>query len=361
MGRKFMKYFCLLLFLSITLSCRQSLNADILIENVNIIDIETGAVIAGQDVMIIENRITTIAVHGKNEVQAKTVIDGTGKYLIPGLWDMHVHMMRKEWYRSQMPLLRANGITGFREMWGDLKIAGYVRSQMEKDSLPYFRFTASGHIMDGKIPYWNNSIPIATPDAAVRIVDSLISDQSDFIKIYSFLEPAIFEAIAKKCKERNFSFAGHVPHTVWLTKASDAGMASMEHLYGFLTEACSNSDSAMSLMKQWVSAFEKGDKDERNRINLVFYSLILNNFSREKLKNIAQHLKKNNTYIVPTLVTLRGEYFMNDTSFTNDRRLKYLSKETLDYWKEETDNFIRRYSALEWQNKRRRWEIERQI
>ncbi len=70
------------------------------------------------------------------------------------------------------------------------------------------------------------------------------------------MEPDVFEAIAKTCKERNFLFAGHVPHRVWLTKASDAGMASMEHLYGFLTEAFSYPDSAMKLRKEYAEVFE---------------------------------------------------------------------------------------------------------
>ncbi len=355
------KFFCYTLLFLATLSCKKSFTGDILIEDVNLIDIETGNIVTNQDVVINANKITNILDHGRNTIQSKTVIDGSNKYLIPGLWDMHVHIMREEWYKSQLPLLRANGITGFREMWGDLKIANYVRSQQQKDNLPYFRFIASGHILDGKIPYWGGSIPVATANEAVRIVDSLIRDKADFVKIYNFLEPEVFYAIAKKCKENNFPFAGHVPHTVRITDASEAGMASMEHLYGFLGEACTNSDSAFYLMQQSVKAFENGNKEERKKILSIFYSLVLNHFSEDKLKDIAQVLKKNNTYIVPTLVTLRGGYFTNDTSFTNDPRLKYMSKETLAYWKEATENDIKKNSELEWENKRKRWQVEQLI
>lgn len=351
---------CLLLYL-ITNSCNQTITGDILIENINIIDVEVGNIILNQDVVIIGNKITNILKHGNNLIKSKTVIDGSNKYLIPGLWDMHAHMMRQQWFKSQMPLLRANGITGFREMWGDLKIANYVKSQIEKDSLPYFRFVASGHILDGKIPFWKGAITATTPEAGIRIVDSLINTKADFIKTYSFLAPDVFYAISKRCKENNFPFAGHVPNTVWLTEASEAGMASMEHLYGFLTEACSNSDSAMALMERSLIAFENGNTEERKKISLLFHSLVLNNFSKEKLISIAQRLKKKNTYIVPTLVMLRGEYFTNDTSFTNDSRLKYMSKETLEYWKEQTKSDLEKNTEIQWQNKRKRWQIEQQI
>ncbi len=357
-----MKYLFFILLAFPVFSCKQSsLTGDIFIKNVNVVDIVTGKIIASRDVVIADNKITDILPHGESKVESKTIIDGTNKYLIPGLWDMHIHMMREEWYKSQMPLLRANGITGFREMWGDLKIATNVQSQIQKDSLPYFRFISSGHILDGKIPFWDNSISVATADTAVLIVDSLIKNKADFIKVYSYLEPDVFFAIAKRCKEKNIPFAGHVPNKVWLTSASDAGMASMEHLYGFLTEACSYADSAMTLRKQWVNAYEENNKEERKRLGLLLNSLVLNNFSSEKLKLIAKKLKKNNTYIVPTLVTLRGQYFSNDTIFTTDSRLKYMSKETLAYWKETTESDIKKNSFLDWENMRKRWQVEQQI
>lgn len=355
------KSFFYILFFLTALSCGQTLTGDILIENVNIIDVESGNVVANQDVIVNANKITHILNHAEQTIQSRTTINGTNKYLIPGLWDMHVHMMREKWYKSQMPLLRASGITGFREMWGDFSIANNVKSQVAKDSLPYFRFVAAGHILDGEKPFWLRSIPVATSDAATRIVDSLINGKADFIKVYSFLKPDVFYAIAKRSKANNFPFVGHVPHTVWLTDASKAGMASMEHLYGFLTEACSNSDSAMALMQRTVKAFENGDKAERKKITLLFNSLVLNHFSKEKMRSIARTLKENKTYIVPTLAMLRGEYFTNDTTFTNDSRLKYMSKETLEYWKEQTESDLKNLTEIEWLNKRKRWAIEQQI
>jgi hypothetical protein len=355
------RYFLYLISCLLTFSCKKPTTADTILKNVNVVNVETGAIILNQDIAISGTTITSILPHGKSDVEAKTVIEGKDQYLIPGLWDMHEHMMREKWYASQMPLLRAKGITGFREMWGDLKIVNHVKSQMERDSLPYFRFVASGHILDGAKPFWNGSIPIDSEKRVIKVIDSLINEKADFIKVYSFLTPDLFQAIANRCKEKGISFSGHVPHCVWLTDASSAGISSMEHLYGFLIEACSNSDSAMALMRQSVDAFEKGKTEERRQINRLYHSLVLEHFSEERLRSMAKTLRKNNTHIVPTLVTLRSEYFTNDTSFTNDPRLKYMSKETLDYWKETTENDIQENTEVDWQNKRKRWQIEQKI
>lgn len=349
------------LFILACCSCKEKFTGDTLLSNTTIVDVTDGSIKDKQDVLIIGDRIIKIVTHGTIQLRASVVIDGTGKYLVPGFWDMHAHMMRNKWYLSQMPLMRANGIVGFREMWGDLKIADTVQSEIEKGRLPFFRFIASGHILDGKKPFWNRSIPVADPLAARQIVDSLIANQADFIKVYSFLSPEVFHALADHCRSRSIAFAGHVPHLVPVTEASRAGMASMEHLYGMLLEACTYSDSAMRLMQRAVLEFELNKKVERKKTLREMNLLLLKNFSAEKMRMIARTLKKNNTYIVPTLVLLRGEYFTNDSTFTNDSRLKYLSQETKDYWKEVTVSDKKNNDSTDWQLKRDRWQLEMQV
>jgi Amidohydrolase family len=347
--------------LLLLISCRSSITSDILIQNVNIIDLETGVVNYNQDVVITANVISSITDHGTAKVDALRVIGGQDKFLMPGLWDMHAHMLRDDWYESQMPLMRANGITGFREMWGDLNVAKEVKTKMLRDSLPYFRFVAAGHIVDGKKPFWRRSLSVKSSEEAIRVVDSLKDAGADFIKVYSFLDSVVLNAIAKRSKEKSIPFAGHVPHSVKLTDASKAGMASMEHLYGFLTEACSDSESAALLMKESVAAFESGDTKERKRIASSYHSLVLKNFDKNKLIEMCAVLKENNTHIVPTLVTLKGIYFINDTTFTSDPRKRYLSDVTLEYWRETEMGDIKNNSTQDWIDKRRRWETEKEI
>lgn len=342
-------------------SCRQVYTTDIVIENVTVVDIETGELLTNRDVMINGNKISKIVPHALARYRSGTVIDGRSKYLIPGLWDMHEHLMSSNWYETQLPLLRANGITGFREMFGDLATADTARMRMNNNSLPFFRFIASGHIVDGEKPFWERSVKVADTKRAAQVVDSLKGTKADFIKVYSLLRPDVFLAIAKRSKEQKIPFAGHVPYAVQVTEASNAGMASMEHLYGFLTEACSNSEAAMAVMQKQLYAIEQGNDVERKRMSLLWNTLVLDDFSKERMQNIARTLKRNHTHIVPTLVTLRGKYFSNDSAFTNDPRLRYMSAETLGFWKEMTTNALATNTATEWSNYRKRWQLEKEV
>lgn len=342
-------------------SCDSHIVGDLVVENVNIIDVQTGETIQHQDVVVTGNKITSITEHGTREISSPVMIDGSDKFLIPGLWDMHAHMMRNKWYESQMPLMRANGITGFREMWGDLAVANETKQKILNGSLPYFRFIASGHILDGRKPFWKRSISVAGVDEAYHTVDSLKKAGSDFIKVYSFLDPEVFNAIAERSRALSIPFAGHVPHTVSITEASSNGMASMEHLYGFLTEACSKPDSAFTLMQQSVAAFNSGNNTEWHRLGSVYHSLVLENFSVARLRTVCEVLKRKDTRIVPTLATLKGIYFINDPTFTNDARKRYLSDETLEYWREVEAEDLKSNTDKDWSHKRRRWEVEQLI
>ncbi len=332
--------------------------------NATVVDVQNDKLLKHYAVIVEGNKIISVRPISKTKLSKEVrVINSKGKYIIPGFWDMHVHVLEEdEGYKWQLPLFLANGIIGFREMWGDRKVIDSIRIEMQKGTMPFFHFTASGHIIDGKKVFWEGSLSATDTTTAFHLVDSLANAKVDFIKIYSFLEPEVFEAISKKCKEREIQFVGHVPHRVWLTRASEAGMASMEHLYGFLIEACSFPDSAMKMKKINADNFEAG-MEPKLRIEKARSSekFMLDNFSENRMSAIAKVLKRNNTYIVPTVVTNRGGYFSNDTSFTNDIRLKYLSPEARDEWKEETENDIKKNTSQDWQNKRKRYDIEKII
>ncbi len=356
----------LLLMLALNVSAQTTINSQsqpLVLTHVTIIDLIKGIAKPDMTVIITGNKISSIGKSANVKPPKKAqVIYAGGKYLIPGLWDMHVHTLEEDWYKWQFPLFIANGIIGFREMWGHRQLADSIKAEIQRGTLPYLHFTASGHIVDGKKVFWPKSISAPSPEAALRIVDSLNNVKVDFVKIYSFLEPDVFEAIAKRCKEKNLAFAGHVPHRVWLTRASETGMASMEHLYGFLIEACSFPDSAMKMKKINADNFEAG-MESKLRIEKAGSSekFMLDNFSENRMRIIAKVLKRNSTYIVPTIVTNRGSYFANELSKINDERLKYMSQGTKDYWKEEVEKDLKRNGIEDRQLKRKRYELEKKV
>lgn len=327
-------FWILLLVISFP-SCNGVVNHDCLITNVNIVNVKTGKILKNKSIAIDNNRIT--AIYDKEIISSDStiVINGSGKYLIPGLWDMHAHY---KWSHVDMdPLLIANGITGIREMWGNMPIMADIpkKSQIEKSLSP--DIYTSGDLIDGNppsFPGFTGTIVVTTPDEAVEAVDKQIEGNVDFIKVYSSLSEECFMAISKEAKKKNIPFAGHIPNRVSIYKAIDAGMASSEHLYGFLY-ACSS--------------------ETNNRISPVGKSneVILSTFSEERFDSLCYVLAKSNMWLCPTLTVNRSLGYLNDTTFTNDTRMAYLPGYLIDIWNQkikgfnkiDLDNFVKSAKA----------------
>ena len=136
---KTIKSFSWILLLVISFpSCNGVVNHDCLITNVNIVDVKTGKILKNKTIAIDNNRIT--AIYDKEIISSDStiVIDGNGKYLIPGLWDMHAHY---KWSHVDLdPLLIANGITGIREMWGTYVSYAGELSKIANRRVPVTRY-----------------------------------------------------------------------------------------------------------------------------------------------------------------------------------------------------------------------------
>ena len=165
-----------------------------------------------------------------------TRIDGSGKFLIPGLWDMHVHMVFGDWFprgkEVTLPLFIANGITGVRDMGGELEVLQQWRKEISAGTLIGPRIVMSGPMLDGPQPRFPSSIAIKTPEDGRRAVDDLKRRGADFIKLQSLIPREAVFAIADEAQKQGISFVGHVPDAVRASEASNAGQKSFEHLIG---------------------------------------------------------------------------------------------------------------------------------
>ena len=156
------------------------------------------------------------------------VINGRGKFLIPGLWDMHVHTAIVGG-QDLLELYVRNGVTGVRDMAGDWATLVAWRREIAAGRLVGPRIVASGPYLEGgdvPIPH----ILTRTPDEGRAGVDSLVRLGVDFIKVHGQLTPATYFAIARRARERGMPFAGHVSRLVGSAAASDSGQHSIEHL-----------------------------------------------------------------------------------------------------------------------------------
>jgi imidazolonepropionase-like amidohydrolase len=296
-----------------------SLEDTLVITDVNIVDVRTGEVRRDQVVVIERSRIT--AAGGRKDVRYPRnapSVNAKGGYLIPGLWDMHVHLAFGDWFPNaeqiSLPLFIANGVTGVRDMGSELEVVQTWRNAIEYGSLIGPRIMTSGPMLDGAKPRFPSSLAIATPEEGRRAVDELKRRGADFIKLQSLMTAESVMAVAEEAKKEDIPFAGHVPDAVRAADMSNAGMKSFEHLIGIFE------GSAPALEE---SAFLKGGKSEGK---------FLASYDAERARKLAELLAKNGTWQCPTLVWERGGNLIDETDFAKDARAKYVPK----YWKEQT-------------------------
>ena len=339
------------LMLGLLISCAREIpTASLVIEGVNVIDVRDGSVAENATLVLDGDRIRAVGRAGSFEVpDGIPVVNGSGKYAIPGLWDMHVHALWPFWYDSFLKLFVAHGITGFRDTWGALELAEQLRQQQVLGERHVPRFVVAGNLVDGADPIWPPSVVAATPEDGRNVVDSLVSAGAKFIKVYSLLEPEVFHAIADQAKRSGVPFAGHVPASVRAADAAEAGQASIEHLTG-VAEGCADAEEQIvSGMVAWRAARAAGDSSvsrlERRRGER---RLTLSTQDDARCDELMEVLASNQTRQVPTLVTLRGYTFMNDPNFTNDSRLKYLPPSVTEFWDPELNDFVTERNEDDW-------------
>src|ERR1700732_2950497 len=169
------------------------------------------------------------------------VIDGKGQYLIPGLWDMHWHSAFGDWFPGGrdiiLPLFIANGVTGVRDMGGDIPVLFAWRKQIAEGRIIGPRMIVSGPMLDGYLPdgkslRFPSSIAVTTPASAVAAVDSLKAQGVDFIKAQSEISHDAYIAAAAEAHKQGLPIVGHVPDKVRLSETIAAGQKSIEHLLG---------------------------------------------------------------------------------------------------------------------------------
>ena len=156
-----------------------------------IIDVRTGHLVRDQTIVITNDRITALS-HQAEVPAGARIVNAAGKFVIPGMWDMHAHALRSaDQVRRIFDLFLANGITGIRDMGSPLPISETLgwRAKVANGTLLGPRIVAAGKLVDGPKPVWLDSVAVGTDDQARKAVDPLQKDGVDFIKVYSPFAP----------------------------------------------------------------------------------------------------------------------------------------------------------------------------
>jgi imidazolonepropionase-like amidohydrolase len=293
--------------------------AALAITHVTVID-ATGSPAQPDMTVVIEG--DRIAVVGKSaEVSLPNgaqVVDATGKFLIPGLVDMHVHTSWDEHFVR--PLMLANGVTGVREMYAyDFPAIQRRRSDVLEGKLVGPRILAAGPIVDGPDGPWPGAITVHNAAEARAAVDWIKSQGYDFVKVYSSLDREAYFAIADEAKKDGIPFAGHIPGDVHDSEASNAGQKSIEHLLG-ISLACSAREDELQSSPEGPKNTPAGYFGEQQAE--------LDSFSEVKADALFAQFRKNGTWQVPTLVVMRNAALYGDPEYvrhlSESPRLRYV-------------------------------------
>ncbi len=224
--------------------------------------------------------------------QAARTIDATGKFLIPGLWDMHVHVGEDDFDKAgYLPLFITQGVTGIRIMDG-APAHHLWRKQIEDGMLVGPRMVIASPIIDGPQTFLSDIVIVGNGVEARAAVRKAKRDGADFIKVYDNLTRDSYFALVNEARHLNLPVEGHVPTSITAAEASQAGQKSIEHLTG-LDEAKSDLKRAQTLFRLF---------------------------------------KKNQTWQCPTLIMRHSYAFLNDSNFPADPRLKYVKPSWRKRW-----------------------------
>lgn len=240
-------------------------------------------ILHGYDVIIEGARIKQILPSRKQEKGkfAGRVINGTGKFLIPGLFDMHVHLESKSFF----PLFLMNGVTAIREVGSTRKDIFQLRDKVNAGKITGPRMFIAGPILEGYPPFWQGFRIVRTKKEGKQAVKELKEKRADFIKVYQTLKLGVYREIVHEAKKQKLKVIGHLPKSIDPIVALNLGQKELEH---------------MDDIRQHVGEVRMKDISKKGYEGWKKFTGL--KIKQARLKNLGQVLQKNKAFICPTLV-----------------------------------------------------------
>ncbi len=293
----------------------------LVITHAAVIDVVDGAVRPDQTIVIAGNRIEALG--RSTDVRAPagaTIVDAAGKYVIPGLWDSHVHT-RYQGIPS-LSLFLMNGITSVRDTagpWSHLVQIRQWKQEIAHGELLGPRIFAAGPLLDGPKSRWSHGVIVNSPEEGRRAVDEVKERGGEFVKVYDLLSRDSYFAIVDESRKVGLTFAGHLPFAISPAEASDAGQSTIEHLTGILMGCSTREDE---LRRDLVAGVRVPD------------SVLLETFSPAKASALFSKFAKNHTVQDPTLSLFWTgiEAALKDPRILSEERLQYIPASYREQW-----------------------------
>ena len=282
---------------------------DFLIKNVSILPMTSEEVLSPQDVFIRDGKIISI---GKS-IPSKTakVIDGTGKFLMPGLTEMHAHIPivardGEAVVKETLFLYLSQGVTNIRGMLGDPYHLELRKLANEKRILSPRIYTSSPSL---------NGVSIKTPEEAIEKVKQYKKEGYDFLKIHPGIKIEVWDAVEQTAKAVGIPYAGHVPVEVGIHRALDAKYKTIDHMDGYL--------------EGLVPPYARVDPTANGFFGYNFTDLL----DEKLMEELVDKTVKNKVAVIPTQ-TLFSRWFSPTPieELANAEEMKYMSPKTRYTW-----------------------------
>lgn len=270
---------------------QQDQTVDLLLLNASVVDISSGTVQENLGIAIKGDTIIDVMdMDQGRSFRAKDTVDLKNNFVIPGLWDMHVHFRGGDTLvqenKELLPLFLDHGVTTVRDAGGDIAIEVLKwRDQIQSGKMNGPRIFTSGPKLDGKNPAWAGSIKVADIKEIPGVLDSLETLNVDYVKMYDgSLTKEVFYGIIQEAEIRGLKTTGHMPLSADIVEAAQLGLDGTEHLY-YILKSCSPLSDSLSAENPGYGMMTK----------------IIESYDPELAREVFRDMHDKEVYITPTL------------------------------------------------------------
>jgi imidazolonepropionase-like amidohydrolase len=322
--------------------------ADLVITNVTVIDPETRKVIPAQEIVVDDGRILAIRKGTKRATRARSTIDGTGKFAIPGLMDMHVHANLKPLHKSTLALMYANGITGARDMASDChseKGIALCIGEMRKAAAAIDAGTLTGPRLlalstmkiqsagapkdpaDPRVRFFPQN-----PEQTAALIPVLLERKPDIIKLGDIIDTASYTLLLDAARANRIEVSGHLPAQLSVRQAAEMGQRSIEHARDLPLDC-----STYGAKYRAYFAKPAGDGPRPSPIDRAKQAVETQDakLCGEQIAAMRHH----GTFYVPTHLTRQMDYRASDPAYRADPRMAWIPQQQRQMWDRDLDRF----------------------
>jgi imidazolonepropionase-like amidohydrolase len=296
----------------------------VVIKNVTIIDTLHGALIPHKDVFIHGKKITGIHHHSQDNPYPKntTVINGESRYLMPSLWDMHVHLSQKK-FAERAALFIANGVTGVRDMNSDC--ISCTPNQLSINKMKTFNKNFNKNELVGpKILAYSSLINGFGLTQNRQGIESYVQHVKEkgitFIKTYNDLSKSAYITLAQVAKASDISIVGHIPNSITLDEALALGHKTIEHA-------------------KTIPMYCAGNITQAKKRSVNQFIVALENYDSALCLQALNAIKSADSFYVPTHLTIKMPAFITQSPDKKKLAQRYIPNEFLWQWRQEVKHY----------------------